>query len=479
MSSFDKVTAQASAGLLAAASAVVGKRGRRLAWPGVPPRGLRVASAPDTPHLFEGTHDSPKREHKLARIAAASLLYAYEKKVGGHAERVLAPGERDVIRRVHEERVREPRKKDIRCRYCHLSSALYKHVFHVGGEGNQGSTTPKFVVVRHSATVNADFDPNTFVSKASIDNYQVLLPEKFARQLVERTNPLNWHDAAPTLFLAAGPAKYINGEWQEDLHKTRQQWEKEATETEAFLFERVASALNTNAVTEIENSIRISDFKKGTTTVSLSYKYDLQSCIDSDFAIVREPGGLDLDFGESNCRACPPKDIKEEDLWGITQRDLDQLNMNPSDDQLVDDNAPSDPPLPKDALPGAVERVRARAAELGGSQNPWWLVTVTASKALRFTAPGNTPLDLWATLTYLGPALVFNFVNGAVCQAAADLTSQPQPGTSPQNSGVAQTPAPAPPSPHGGGIFRPSGVWTKGSTTPRKERTTRPKRRIG
>jgi hypothetical protein len=426
MSNPDKVTAKAYAGLFAAASAVAAKRAiRRPPGPGVIPRGIRLPRIQDTPHLFEETHDSPDPDHKLARIAAASLLYTVEKKPGGYAERLLRPEERDVLRAVHRERDRGPKKKDTRCRYCHLSSALYNRSLYANAAGGYDPhASQKFVVVRHSATVKPSFDPETYVSSARIDNYQVLLPKELAIALVNRSHPLSWHKAAPKLFLVSVPAAPTRTSWRQAPEIPPDKWQADAGK-EAFLYERVAWAFSSDAMSQIDNAIRISNLKpeQDAHSCSLSFDYDLQSCLDSNFAIIQEPGGLDLDGGFSDSRACHPDAIKVADLKGMTKRDRVQLDLAPNDDQVVPSDAPDSLALSEKELEEVVKELQKMARDLGGADDPWWLVTISASKELRFTAPGNTPVDLWGTLTYLGPALVFTFVNRAVCQAAADLTS--------------------------------------------------------
>jgi hypothetical protein len=427
MSNHDKVTAHAYAGLIAASGAVAAKRVPRLPVPGVLPRGIRLPRVQDTPHLFEATHDSAETDHKLARIAAASLLYSVEKKPRGYAEQLLAPRERDILRAVHDERDRGRPKRDIRCRYCHLSSALYNHALYSNPVGGYDPhATQKFVVVRHSATVKTSFDPDTYASSAKIENYQVLLPRELAIKLVRRSHPLSWHDAAPKLFLDSLPAVLAKNEWRPAPEKSHAEWEKEARVAAAYLYERVALAISSDASSEIVNAIRITGFRNGEDPhhCRLKFRYDLQSCLESNFAIVREPGGLDLDGGITDSRACHPDAIEIADLKGMTERDRVQLDLAPTARQMVDSDAPDSPPLGDEELKKVVKELQDMASHLGGN-DPWWLVTINASKRLRFTAPGNTPVDVWGTLTFLGPALVFTFINRAVCQAAADLTSQP------------------------------------------------------
>jgi hypothetical protein len=434
----DPETARAYAGLIAASSVVAAKRAiRRPPGPGVISRGIRLPSVQDIPHLFEATHDSTRIEHRLWRIVAASLLYTAERKTGGYAEQVLAPRERGILHAVHHSRDYGPKWKDRRCRYCQLSGELYDFDYRYHNASAVAPTPPRFLVVGHSATVQPNFDPNTFVSSAEITNYRVLVPGDVAIEMVSRSHPLSWKDAAPTLFLLSDPAHEVDHEWVLAPDISRAAWEVAARE-KAYIYERVVWPLSADSMSQIDNAIRISGFDQAKTDslYSLSYDYALQSCLDSDFAIVRESGGLDVDDGNYSGRALDVRGIVDsrqplddllDDLGGLTQRDLDLLDEEPG---KVSVDTPNSPPLrPKELLHKAIPKLRSKAIELGG-HDPWWLVTISASKKLRFTAPGNTPADLWGALAWMAPSLVFTFVYQAVCQAAAELTAE-KPAASP------------------------------------------------
>jgi hypothetical protein len=458
MPSYDPVTAHAYAGLLAASSAVAANRAvRRPPVPGVVPRGIRLPGVQDAPHLFEATHGSADRDHKLARVAAASLLYTMEKRPGGYAEQVLAPGERAVLRDVHADR-HQGKGKDLRCRYCHLSGALYAHVFNDAVALDSAPPSQRFFVVRHSATVQTNFDPDTFISTAQISDYQVLVPASVATLLVSRSHPLSWHDAAPNLFLVSAPAEFVKNEWRpgQSIDVTnsgqddaRKKWEDDARGRGAYLYERVSWPLSTDAISTMDNAIRVSAFTdyRDERSCSLAYDYGLESCIDSDFAIIRESGGIDVDGGHYAGRACRAADIKAADLKGMTRRDLDQLKQGSRAAQVAAPDAPASPLLTNtelgaEALPALLKKITNLEIE---EREPWWLVTLTTSKRLRFTAPGATPVDLWAALTWICPALLFTFVNRAVCQAAAEITGPAAPGpVGVGHNSVVQTRPPGP-----------------------------------
>jgi hypothetical protein len=53
--------------------------------------------------------------------------------------------------------------------------------------------------------------------------------------------------------------------------------------------------------------------------------------------------------------------------------------------------------------------------ELWNGQEPW-LLTVSASKRLRYSYPRDGQSDLWSLLTWMAPAFLFTFINRSVCQ---------------------------------------------------------------
>jgi hypothetical protein len=91
-------------------------------------------------------------------------------------------------------------------------------------------------------------------------------------------------------------------------------------------------------------------------------------------------------------------------------RDLLNLGGYPEIGALPEGEARATEKQIKETLYQVVETLVTRWGELP------WLVTITTSKRLRYTAPGDTPLSLWAALTWMAPAQLFVFINRVVSQ---------------------------------------------------------------
>jgi hypothetical protein len=71
--------------------------------------------------------------------------------------------------------------------------------------------------------------------------------------------------------------------------------------------------------------------------------------------------------------------------------------------------------LPPEVNACAVKYFAQTLQRLWRDKDPW-LVTISASKMLRYTRPRNGPAELWSILSWMAPAILFTFINRAVCQ---------------------------------------------------------------
>ena len=440
MASTASATTRAYTAVIAAGNAVVSKRAyRRGPWPsGVSPS-FRAPTPSDVPRLLADARETNDVEVRAARISAASLLRAHEKNERGYASKILTVREHAHVCKsfdqIHPELARLPTggrsrtsegAHDRRCWHCAvLSPAL---------NAAAGKLVP-FAIVRHSdsAHVIPSFDPDTNIAGAEIKRFQVLVPEEVARRTLALAYPLRWHDAIPALFKeSVGVIAQTRS--NDDRHPGFAEVEFDGSNARAFeqawlrapaprrgaprsgkgprgkigrLYEDVVWPWNEEITTEIRNILQISHLDNrphDKVHPVMSFKYALEDCIESDLGVGREPGGLDVDDGYYNGEARHFSEVTSEDLGDLTARDA--AHWNAGRIKHVHKFA---------ALPAFHDWVKKLQKEWG--RDPW-LLTVSAKKQLRFTAPGETPLELWAALTWMAPALVFSFINRAVCQPA-------------------------------------------------------------
>jgi hypothetical protein len=433
----------AYAAVLAASNAVATNRAyRRGSFPdGLSPR-LRVPGLADIPRLIRPTLGDPgHREKKLARTTAASLLYALDKKPG-NVRTLLSPAEQEALDQLEEKRKNEAtrrtkQQKDTSCHYCRFRSrALY------------GQGVPEVVVVNHAAQVIATFDADTNTAEAGIVNHQVLVRKAVALQMVNAFHPLLWSSNAPGLFKQSDEvfAPERGRPWTRPPPTNDQQrkdqidaWKEEQNH---FLFEDVSSPWNETMNTEFQNVLRITNFKDVALAgegQKISFKFSLESCLASNLGLGMEYGGLDVDGG-THCGKAQPWHLVEAQRGGLqakgggkertsekdpmahlTARDLAHLGdavpchgrESTLKSAMADDfSTPARTEAIWNALSPTVDFLKSPE---GWDEEPW-LVTISTSKRLRYAAPGNTPLGLWATLTWIAPAQLFVFINRAVCQ---------------------------------------------------------------
>jgi hypothetical protein len=352
------------------------------------------------------------------RRSTAALLHSLEKdKPDGQAARLLRDEEVPVLRKLAAARQRLE-ERDRRCHYCEL---FY-------GTRSDDTKTRIPIVVTHAAHVEANFDPATNISRAEIRKYTLLVPASVALRAVAYAHPLNWPKGAPKLFKScngvAGPVhgslrKVLPADW---LGSIVSDGTARIEENTTFQWNEVASLDVDNIITirQNEGDDSLGDARllseeleaNGRQRLKLAYRYFLDDCIAVNLGLGPQHGGIDVDCGIYEGKAQDALTIENADVSHLTPRDVYLLTHPES----VDDDVP--PVRRVDEPDEARKAVLARARE---AQEIWgeaaWLLTVTASKQLRFTAPGITPVDLWATLTWMAPALLFTFIHQAVCMA--------------------------------------------------------------
>jgi hypothetical protein len=176
----------------------------------------------------------------------------------------------------------------------------------------------------------------------------------------------------------------------------------------------------------------------------MHYEYSLEECQQTSFGLGIERSGLDIDAGEY--RGVAKRVFRGEkvllnadDVRHVTRRDLVHMDLLGAYQQFSAKRGESKksattPHLQELAqgwrstenlLDPDVTRqvVAARARQLSEAwqgrmrgNTDYWLVSLGASKRLRFTTPVEGPPELWAALTWTAPALLFMFINRGTCQ---------------------------------------------------------------
>lgn len=414
--------AQTNAGALAAASVVVAKQIplRDPLRTGLPPR-FRPSGLGDLSRLFSQDDTSPAR--RLARLSAAALVYSVNKKDRTQADKVLRHDERGVVDTLPLST--DQLKTDRSCPHCHiLLSTLY-------ADRERWRDFPPIAVVNHQARVAISFDPETNISEASIKNFQVIVPEAVARKLISLAHPLHWAQTAGGMFRRSDPVE-ADGSQGEAFRGDRQQveynWEERArSRGEAFIFEDVGWPVNEQLSADSENVIRIFKFKRE--DLFLEFDYSLERCIRTNFGIAWEPSGLDIDGGHFCARAVRLDTLSAFTIGSqykagdrlplVTRRDIYALEAQ-QDSLIYATLAKGWVGVPDTQLVDVVEKLPAFAGKLEAEWHrlaPFCLLDVSASKQIHFTIPEVSPIDLWQNLTYTAPAILFTFLNRAVCHA--------------------------------------------------------------
>jgi hypothetical protein len=462
--------ARTLAGMVATANAVVAKQiPLRNPLPADLPRPLRPSTTADLPRLFRGNGDSPNQS--VARLSSAALLYSVNKASTDKPSQLLVDKERLVLDDLHTAR-RDHLKDDRSCPHCRLLyDTLYNTSrYETGHYLERPTPPPPIAVVNHSARVNVKFDPETNISEARINNYQLIVPTFVAREMLRLSHPLRWAEPAGALFLQSDAVNAKGERLPGHADKVRDAWTKGE---QKYIFENCVWPINADLNAASKNIIAFQNFFNDDDD-SLSYTYRLQRSIQSNFGVAWERSGLDVDEGFYQARAVPIQDFgkrttlepKIDDdeaiptapleaipIGRLRRRDVLELQACHDHEVLSTlyggfQHSP-DPAVANPALygPGArgmdaavgtvqepldvigkgedattreeiVDTVQDAGTRLASAWNmDFCVVNISASKRLHFTIPENSPIELWHLLTLTAPAFLFAFLNSAICLA--------------------------------------------------------------
>jgi len=265
--------------------------------------GQRPSGPGDLPRLFGGSGETPLA--RMARLSSASLLYSVNKASDAPASQILYNDERKFLSSLHEARAGHE-ATDRSCVHCRLLyNTLYKDVCN-----RCQRAAPPIAVVNHSARVNITFDPVTNIAEASIDNFQVIVPESVAMDMLRYFHPLRWADPPGALFRQSDPVN-AEGKRTDALRGSRPEvmaaWEQQK---EKFIYEDCVWPINENLSGASENIIAFDDFDR--TERSLRYEYRLGRSVRSNFGVAWEPSGLDVDAGSYHALVVPVSALRGE-----------------------------------------------------------------------------------------------------------------------------------------------------------------------
>jgi hypothetical protein len=180
---------------------------------------------------------------------------------------------------------------------------------------------------------------------------------------------------------------------------------------EGFVYENVGWAWNEYFGSKAENIIRIKNLVDGDDGRRLDFDYTLEKCLITNFGVAWERGGLDIDTGTYRGRIKSVAELTEDDVPDNAAPGYpdEKVPLGAREAEL----ALSAPQLKAQRL-AALRRRGEDLAHAWGE--PAFLVTISASKELRYTRLENSPDELRAFLNWTSPALLFVFINRSVCQ---------------------------------------------------------------
>jgi hypothetical protein len=457
----DRAATRTYSAILAASSSLASKHAvLRVPPPATLPRHLQSHNLNEVPRLLsEPTTGRAAREARVARAMVAATHYSLAKKrthltaqlLDGEAEKVLkeleAHHDREQPKQQHRARSPQRQKANRTCRYCTIFNAMLY--------GSDPSNHP-FEVVNHSAHVRASFDPDVNIASAGIGvdgdddpPFQVLVPEDIAKEMVRLAHPLAWPLASPDLFQETAQVRRRPGRWEIDrstLDPIERVKAWQAERDPRYLYEWVSWPWNDQAKAEIENILRIDGFKYSDEAdeVSMQYEYSLEECQQTSFGLGIERSGLDIDAGQYQGVAKrvfrgEKVLISKADVRHLTRRDLVHMDLLGDYEQLSSKRAAGkkaptnrnlqalaqgwssaenalDPDLARQALAARARKLSEDWRGRMRGNTEYWLVSLGASKRLRFTTPVEGPPELWGALTWTAPALLFMFINRGTCQ---------------------------------------------------------------
>jgi hypothetical protein len=218
-------------------------------------------------------------------------------------------------------------------------------------------------VVRH-ADFAIDFNPDTYITKVSVSNLAVQMPESWAWALAENADPRQWSTAVPDFFLKSNPAKRDQSGWYEE------EWD---TEAGGDLYEVTRWKWNEGMAAEVHNILEISNVDKA---AGISYDYSLRECLRSNMGVTWEEGGLDVDEGFYRLQILP----------------------------LTADARPATAAATKASKSAA--RVPESESESESESSGDVLVKISAEKSVRYTTPRISPMEVGTVLNLMAPATV-------------------------------------------------------------------------
>ena len=257
------------------------------------------------------------------------------------------------------------------------------------------------------------------ISSAKIDDYQLLLSENSAVQVLGRSNPLNWQKGAPDLFQSVVPARRVrerpNQTWVRDPHRDPVNWQQAASKVD-YIYESAIWPWSETVTLGVDNVLAISGFESSYLDPRekvLRYTYALERCMRSDYGVITEElSGLDIDGGHVDGRAVPVAKLSEPDASKLNVDDLRRLVTKHELDERLGHGCEArlEPDKKRQLAQEILGQIGAK------KEYEPWLLTISSSKRLRYTVPQSLPVDLWASLTWTAPALLYTFINRAVCQ---------------------------------------------------------------
>lgn len=400
--------ARAQAGALGAAMATLSARSRAPTLPG----GLFPHLQPPSPDRLRHLLAPPgavrgNAEIKLARVSAVAQLDSVPGRFDRQIDSLLDSEERTRFAACVHHRDALHAKNVAICRHCSTSHRL-----------QYPDAPPHAVMVNHGARIETDFDADSNISRAAITDFQMFVRgQALARQVIRMAHPLRWKEASP-MFERADPAvrrptnhgvgwsapildsvgrELAIAEWRE--------------RHEGYVYENVGWSWNEFFGSKAENIIHITNLDDDSQGLTLNFDYALEKCLITNFGVAWERGGLDVDSGSYRGRitahdALEASDVPANAPDGYPHEEVDAQTV--ARERRLDDDQ-------------RIQRRLKALRALGGQLSKQWgekahLVTISASKQLRYTRMRNSPDELRAFLNWTSPALLFVFINRSVCQ---------------------------------------------------------------
>lgn len=343
-------------------------------------------------------------ELELARVDAVAQLSGRHER---NAVALLSSDERERYRK-RVDLHRKLRTEDaVDCRYCAISQLLR----------DPDGKPARAVAVNHGARIETGFDPATNVSTGSVTDYQMFVRgEALARKVIELAHPLRWVQAAPSLFERADPALRLGGgRWRspelDDAARAQAiaAWGRNGG---GFIYEKVGWAWNEYFDAKAENVLRIDNLVAPDNHQTIAFDYTLEKCLLTNFGVAWERGGLDVDNGQYRGRITPLHALEARD---VPANALDGYPLIASDAKsLAEERLKTPEERTTYRLNRLVDFGQHLKEEWGGTTPV--LVTLSASKSLRYTRLQNSPDELRAFLNWTSPSLLFVLLNRLVCQ---------------------------------------------------------------